>query len=429
MRPGAPLDDDPLQALAELVEHAHSVAPAQLGGVVRQAAAHLGAADVEVLLVDYGQEQLAVLEDGPVDRPRKAPVTGSTAGLAYTRCAPLITVLPDDGGTLVSAPLLDGVERLGVLQLTFPSDASGDQLPDHRRFADLVSQYLSTKGRVTDEYHRLRSAEPMSLAAQMQWQMLPPILAKTPDAVIAGQVEPAYHVGGDAFDYAFNHDRVHLAIFDAMGHGLAAGVTTALAMAAYRNSRRRGDDLATTLRTMDEAISGNFSDDRFVTALLAEFDTTSGHIAFLNAGHLQPLLLRGHRILPLPPIPAGLPLGLGGLLPPAAERVTTHPLQPGDRVLLVTDGILDATDATGTRFGEERLAALAERAGLDQLPLAELARSITGGVFDYQAGKLTDDASLLVLEYTGGDSTPLPVTAPEQGAGEGGSASAARIRP
>ncbi len=210
--------------------------------------------------------------------------------------------------------------------------------------------------------------------------------------MIAGQIEPAYHVGGDAFDYAINRDRAQMAIFDAMGHGVSASVTTALAIGAYRSSRRRGDDLVTTLHHMDTAIAAEFPDDWFVTALLAELDLATGRIRFLNAGHLQPLLLRGRHTVPIADVPAGLPLGLGGLLPAAADRVVNYQLEPGDRVVMVTDGILDAVNAQSERFGEHRLIKLAEHAAHAQLPLAELARNIVRGVYDYQAGKLSDDA-------------------------------------
>ncbi len=401
--------DDPL---AQLIERAHSVSPARLLDAVRDAATRLGAIDVQLLFADFAQQELIALDatDPSADGPRPVPIEGSTAGQAFIRCAPVTTPLPG-GGVLVSAPLLDGVERLGVLQLSFPN-AAATSVPSCRRFADLVCQYVSTKGRITDEFHRLRATELMSLAAQMQWQMLPPLTGHSPEVTIAGQVEPAYHVGGDAFDYAVNRDRAQLAIFDAMGHGVSASVTTALAIGAYRSSRRRGDDLLATLRIMDTAIAGEFPDERFVTALLAELDLTTGRIRFLNAGHLQPLLLRGRHTVTLPDVPAGLPLGLGGLLPAAADRVVDYQLEPGDRVVMVTDGILDATNRHGERFGERRMIELAEHAAHAQLPLAELARNIARGVYDYQAGELSDDASLLLLEYTGGGTAPPPATAP-----------------
>ncbi len=91
--------------------------------------------------------------------------------------------------------------------------------------------------------------------------------------------------------------------------------------------------------------------------------------------------------------------GLGGWTSAAQDRVTELQLEPGDRVILVTDGILDAVNAAGQRFGEQHLADVATQAAMDKLPLAELARAIAGSVYDFQDGKLRDDASLLIVEY------------------------------
>lgn len=408
----APSTRDQLHALAYLIERAHVVAPPRLLSVVRQAAAGFGA-QVELLPVDFGQTQLMPLgEDEASSTRRPIPIQGSLAGRAYIQAAPVSTPLPD-GGVLIIAPLLDGIERLGVLELRFAADDVESTLPQVRRFTELVTQFLATKGRVTDEFHRLRSVEPMTLAAQMQWQMLPPMTAHAPEVTIAGQIEPAYTVGGDAFDYAINWDHAHLAIFDAMGHGVPASVVTALAIGAYRTSRRGIHTLPATVRAMDAAVSEQFPDERFVTALLAQLDLATGRVEFLNAGHLQPLLLRGRQIVALPAITPGLPLGLGGLLPPIDDRVVEFQLEPGDRLLMVTDGVLDAVDETGEPFGVGRLMELTERTAHDRLGLAELARAITRGVYHYQNGKLRDDASLLVLEYAGraADDTP-PSTAP-----------------
>lgn len=403
----APSTEDQLQALAGLIERAHAVAPPRLLSVVRQAAAGFGA-HVELLLVDFGQTHLVALgEDGAESGRRRVPIHGSLAGRAFSHAAPVSTPLPG-GGVLITAPLLDGIDRLGVLELSFASGDVESTLPEARQFTELVTQFLASKSRVTDEFHRLRCLEPMTLAAQMQWQMLPPMTAHAPEVTVAGQIEPAYTVGGDAFDYAINWKHAHLAIFDAMGHGVPASVVTALAMGAYRNSRRGTDDLPGTVRAMDAAVSEQFPDERFVTALLAELDLATGRISFLNAGHLQPLLLRGRQIVAMPEITPGLPLGLGGLLPPVEDRVVEFQLQPGDRLLLVTDGILDAVDEAGEPFGEHRLAELTERTAHDKLALAELARAITRGVYDYQNGKLRDDASLLVVEYTGREAHDTP---------------------
>ncbi len=305
---------------------------------------------------------------------------------------------PTSAGQVLRLPLLDGIDRLGVLELELPGAPTEQRLLECRRFAEVLTQYVAAKGRVTDQFHRVRSAQPMTLAAQLQWQLLPPMTAYAPQVMVAGQVEPAYDVGGDAFDYALDHDHAHVAIFDAMGHGVQAGLTTTLAVGAYRNSRRRDDGLVATLTAIDAAVAAEFTDGRFVTAMLGELDLGTGTMELLNAGHLQPLLLRRRQIIDFPDAP-GPPLGLGGLASSAQDRVTELQLEPGDRVILVTDGILDAVNAAGQRFGEQHLADVTAQAAMDNLSLAELARAIAGSVYDFQDGKLRDDASLLIVEY------------------------------
>lgn len=256
--------------------------------------------------------------------------------------------------------------------------------------------------------------EPMNLAAQTQWELMPPLTAHAPEATLAGQVEPAYEVGGDAFHYPLDRGVAHLAIFDAMGHGVQASVTTALAVGSYRHSRRCGHDLVRTLAAADAAVASQFGDGRFVTAMLGQLELATGRLMLLNAGHIQPVLLRGHHVVDLVDVPASLPLGLGGMLPAAQHRMVDVMLEPGDRLLLVTDGILAARDAAGVAFDAQRLVEVTERAALDRMPLAELARRIAAGVHAWQDGKLRGDASLLILEYTGPDHPTVapPATAP-----------------
>ncbi|MDP9393684.1 MAG: serine/threonine-protein phosphatase [Actinomycetota bacterium] len=310
---------------------------------------------------------------------------------------------PMSAGQVLRLPLLDGIERLGVLELELPAALSAERMRDCRRFVDVLAQYVTTKAPVTDEFRRVRSCQPMSLAVQLQWQLLPSMTAQAPQVMGAGQLEPAYEVGGDAFDYAIEHDRAYVAIFDAMGHGVQAGLTTTLAVGAYQHSRRRGDGVVATLAAADAAVAEQFGDGRFVTAMLGELELEleTATMQLLNAGHLQPLLLlRHHEVIELPDIAPGLLLGLGGLVTPDEDRVAELQLRPGDRLVLVTDGILDATNAAGEEFGEQGLADTTARSAMDNLPLAELAGAIARKVYAFQGGKLRDDASLLIVEYT-----------------------------
>src|SRR4029079_9323438 len=134
------------------------------------------------------------------------------------------------------------------------------------------------------------------------------------------------------------------------GHGLDAGLLATVAVAAYRNSRRQGLDLPDTVRFIDAAIASTFGPERFVTAVLAELDLRSGRMRWHNAGHPAPLLLRGGRVVKVLETEPGLPLGLGGECEPVWQ-----PLEPGDRVLFFTDGVVEARSAAGEFFGVSRL--------------------------------------------------------------------------
>ena len=167
---------------------------------------------------------------------------------------------------------------MGVLVFTLDSVDEYDRRLI-RRLAGLVANILITKGMYTDRFFQARRRQPMSLSAEMQWQLLPPLMMSTPQVAIGGALEPAYNVAGDSFDYALNDDVLHLAMIDAMGHGLSAAVMATLAIGAYRHARRLDVGLDRLYAAMDEAIAGQFGADRFVTAQMARLDVTSGHAA------------------------------------------------------------------------------------------------------------------------------------------------------
>ena len=133
----------------------------------------------------------------------------------------------------------------------------------------------------------------MNLAAEMQWDLLPPLSFSSPELAIAGLLEPAYFVAGDAFDYSLNGEMLGFAIIDAMGHGVHSTLASTLALGAFRYGRRRGLDLTVIAEHIDDAVAEQFHGDCFVTGHLASLDVGTGELRWVNAGHPPPLLHAG----------------------------------------------------------------------------------------------------------------------------------------
>jgi serine phosphatase RsbU (regulator of sigma subunit) len=289
-------------------------------------------------------------------------------------------------------PVTEGRCRLGVLSLRAPD--LDDEL--RRWCADLtevVSQLVRTRQLYTDSFHRARRTQPMALAAELQWGLLPPLDFSCEQVVLAGLVEPAYHIGGDVFDYAVNEGIVHFGIMDSMGHALYSAIVAGLVVATYRNRRRMVSDLVATVEALDDAVAEQFGGDRFATVGLGELDTRTGECRWVNAGHPLPLVVRGDQVEVLA-CPPRLPAGLGG----DPGEICTVMLEPGDRFVCFSDGITDATDGGGEHFGERHLHELL--ASGSDLPLGDLVRRVIARAVEHQQGRQRDDATMLVLELT-----------------------------
>lgn len=384
-----------LPAFAQLLRESQLASPDQLADIVASAATRLGAHSADILLIDYAQRQLRHLP--PVGGETLLPLDldGSLCGRAFRRVEVISTTYDDQWRLLL--PILDSVERLGVLRLTFPPAAADD--PERRDrcvlFATLLGELLPAKGQYGDSLQRVARSETMAIAAEMQWQLLPPLTFGTDRVVITGRVEPCYTVGGDIFDYAVDGDTARFAIFDAMGHRLGAGVLAAVTVAAYRNARRSNLGLTATVLNIDAVMAEEFGPDKFVTGVLGELDLASGRFRWVNCGHPNPLLVRGQRTLVPLTCPPALPLGLGV----SDVSVCEEWLEPGDRLLLYSDGVVEARNAEGEFFGVERLADFVIRESASGEAAPEAMRRLTQALLTHQAGHLQDDATNLLVEW------------------------------
>ncbi|MGW3174135.1 PP2C family protein-serine/threonine phosphatase [Streptomyces sp. NPDC001153] len=386
--------------LGLLLDRARLLPPQMIAPLIAEGVARIGGRDVSILLQDYAQELLVPLPGRKLHVTQPEPMADSPAGRAFLRGDAV--EVPQAAGVRIYLPLLDGSDQVGVMALTL--DAVGDD--DRRllhRLASLVADMLVTKNAYTDQFFQARRREPMTVSAEIQWSLLPPLTMSVPQVEVAGALEPAYRVAGDSFDYALNDNILHMAVIDAMGHGLDAATMATVAIGAYRHARRVFISLDEKYAFMDEAISRQFGPDHFVTAQLMHLNITTGQMELVNAGHPAPLLIRGGRVVRQLESATTLPVGFGGEMP----RVKEHVLQRGDRVLCYTDGIIEEHVA-GEAFGEERLIHCVNRLGEEpSVGVRADLRRLSHTLKHERGGLTTDDATLFMIEWHGGTADHL----------------------
>ena len=376
----------------ELLAAAQFAVADAVPGLFAEHARRLGVVDAAIFLVDYEQRVLTPLPcDGGPHRQAVA-VEGTLAGRAFSTLNPQWA----GDGSVLWMPMVEGNERIGVAGYEVTGPIVPGFLDRVHKLTAQVAELVSTKGNYGDFFEHYRRLQPMSIASELAWQLLPPLTFGCERLVISGALAPVYDLGGDTFDYGVDSDTARIAVFDAMGHGLEAGLLATVAVAAYRNSRRQRLKLGETAAAIDEAISIRFGPERFVTAVLAELDLQSGRFCWIRAGHPAPLLLRGSKVVKTLWADGGQPLGLGF---PGGE--TEESLEPGDQVVFYTDGVTEARSPDGTFFGTDRLADLVSRASAGGQPPPETLRRLMHSILDHEAGDLADDATAVLVEWAG----------------------------
>lgn len=327
-------------------------------------------------------------------------VDGTVAGRAFMT-SEVIERVDGTGRTHLWVPLIDGVDRLGVMEIE-TGTPTVEERDAFRQFASVATAELITRGQYTDLFTMTRRQRPMSLAAELQWQGLPPSSFSTDTVSVAGMMEPAYEVGGDCFDYAHAENRLSFAILDAVGHDLGASVISSLALGAYRHCRRNGKDLVDTADAMDETIREQIGRRAFATGQLAVLDTSTGVLRWLNAGHPAPLLVRQGNVVSSLVCRPRVPFGLAHPTLDRPAQVAAEQLEPGDGVLLYSDGVVEAQHSGGQQFGVTRLEEFLERAFAAGLSPAETLRRLSNAVLDFHHGVLQDDATTVLVVWEAG---------------------------
>ena len=295
---------------------------------------------------------------------------------------------------LVLAPVTERGEVIGLLELSLPEEPSGDTLAEIARLAHLLAFVVIANRRHTDLYEWGQRTRPLSLSAEIQHRLLPgPQTCEAGSFTLAAWLEPAADIAGDTFDFSLARDHLHLSLTDAMGHGVAAALAATLCVSSLRSARNRGASLleqavATNLALLEHSAASALED--FVTGLMGRVDLRTGSLELVNAGHVAPYLARGSQVTRID-LPADLPLGL---FRDSAYRSTGLDLQPGDRIVLLTDGMLErAAVSVDLPDAIRQTRSLHPR---------EAVRSLADLVLVASGQQLSDDATVLCLDWHDG---------------------------
>jgi len=385
--------------LRSLLARAEAAAP--VGAVDAMASAlreALDARDVSFLIADFSGVSLNRLgHSAPADEPGSR--TEETAGRVWLEGTPqgeaLATqrsvVLGEGDLTRVLAPVTSRGEAVGILELVLPFQPAPITLEDIELVAHQLAYVVIANRRFTDLFEWGQRTVPLSLAAEIQRRLLPAAYTCEADQfTLAGWLEPAGQVGGDTFDFSLDRNALHVSITDAMGHSVSSALLATLVVGALRNARRRASSLVAQAANAHEALLSYARDGGFVTGQLVHVDLVEQTARVLNAGHPRPFRLRDGRAEEVRLAP-NQPFGASANPPWSTEEL---PLEPGDRLLFLTDGMLER-NARGLD-----VPGLME-ASADMHP-REAIQFLTHAVLEAVGGDLRDDATSLCLDWHGG---------------------------
>jgi serine phosphatase RsbU (regulator of sigma subunit) len=302
------------------------------------------------------------------------------------------------GRWTVLAPVTERGESIGVLELHLPEEPGPETVAEIGRLAHLLAFVVIANGRHTDLFEWGQRTRRFSLSAEIQQRLLPgPRTCEAGAFTLAAWLEPAASIGGDTFDYSLARDLLHLSVTDAMGHGVDAALSATLCLGSLRGTRREGASLLDQVSSANAALAEHATIhgvDDFVTGLLGRLDLRTGVLELVNAGHVAPYLARHTDTYSLG-MPVHLPVDLPmGLFPDTTYTSARLQLSPGDRLVLVTDGMLER-NAAGMDL--PRTIKLTR-----SLHPREAVRALADGALEATGHDLSDDATVLCLDWHGG---------------------------
>lgn len=389
--------------------------------VTRELGVALGATEVSFLIADLSGRALVRLAHVPLQQVDANSGSQMLAPRERRDDEELATVLPFDGGPAeqavrtqtvqvlppgeppfgraaadqwtVLAPMTERGEVIGLLELRVPKEPDPGAVAEIARLAHILAFVVIANRRHTDLYEWGQRTRRSSLSAEIQQRLLPgPRTCEAGAFTLSAWLEPAAEIAGDTFDYSLARDLLHLSMTDAMGHGVAAALTATLCVGGLRGARRQGASLLDQAAATNAALAANTVEsslDDFVTGLIGRLDLREGTLELVNAGHVAPYVMREGRVTTVE-LPADLPFGL---FPETTYRSTVLALEPGDRVVMVTDGMLERNAA-----GFSLARAIQETGALHP---REAVRQLADSLLSATGHDLKDDATVLLLDWHG----------------------------
>ncbi|AOR30970.1 phosphatase [Streptomyces fodineus] len=373
-----------------------AAAPHELLDAVRRVLVEqYGAESADLLLADYG---LTVLQPVSVLPHTAEPVSAhnSVAGRAFGAQEPVVEPACD-GRVRVHLPVSVRGDRLGVLSVTLPHKSGvRELLGELSDIAEVLGHEVVVAERDTDLYLHARRKDRLTLAAEMQWQLLPGRSCSRPEYDLAAQLEPAYAIFGDNFDWSATADHLMLYVTNGMGEGIEASLLTNLAINALRNARRAGLAIDDQAALADQAVYAHYRGRCYLSVLMFDFDLATGRAKVVDAGSPQMLRLRGGTVEHVT-FEAQLPLGMFEETDYVAQEFR---VEPGDRLVFVSDGVYAVADPKGEVYGDVALVRAIQATRL--LPAAEVPRAILRELTGHRGRSVPDDDALVVcLDWHG----------------------------
>jgi serine phosphatase RsbU (regulator of sigma subunit) len=382
----------------------------------------LAATEVSFLITDLGGKAVVRLTGAPGEGGPEQPQRIELRGSIYDRVvrSQQAHVASGErageagpGPVQVIAPVSDRGDAIGLLELTLPARPDRQTMQLIVEAAHALAYVVIVNRRFTDLYEWGRRTTRLSLAAEIQHRLLPDsFTCDTGRFIVAGALEPAADIGGDTFDYTLDRHALHLSLTDAMGHDVQAALLATVIVGALRNARRGSGSLLDQANDAHQAVVdyahqahqayANQSDQvhqavaqhggqAMATGQLLRVSLDTGQTTFVNAGHVWPLRLRDGQVEEIAPL-VDLPFGI---TPNPGYRVQSLDLRQGDRLILLTDGMLEP-------HGPEADLCDLIRQTSEWHP-RDAVRVFTEAVLEFSNHDPRDDATVLCLDWPAPD--------------------------